>query len=201
MRKARPVGVVLVVSVGDEGITSATHSIVQTSIVRRARTTIWPIASLEELPRLPLDFRLIVLDLENTLLAYRATAEDVATMRLGLSNLISALPARSRIIIATNKVRCDAAITRHMHDAQIQLIERCRKPSTKRIVHELHGAIPTLVVGDQVLTDGLLARNLCVPFVEVVGCSSREPLWPTLMRSVGRVAAVSLFRCASEGLS
>jgi predicted HAD superfamily phosphohydrolase YqeG len=164
------------------------------------RTALWSISSLAELPRLPLDFRVVLLDLENTVLPYRATERDVAAMAEHLTILISELPSSARLVLNTNKVRCQAVVKYQLAALDLQIIEHCRKPLRRYVLRELNGADPTVVVGDQVLTDGFLARGLARPFVRVAGSSRWEPAWPRLMRRAGSAVAPVFFR-SDEGRS
>lgn len=128
-------------------------------------------------------FTCFAIDLENTLVGYGARA----ALEAGLLPLRSLPPAA---VIVSNAPWTDRWGSLGEH----RLVGRARKPFTRRSRLEA-AAAGTLqcVVGDQILTDGLLAWKLGLPFVHIVRAAPNEPAWPRLMRAVGDPIAKAVF--------
>lgn len=80
------------------------------------------------------------------------------------------------------------------------VISRARKPFTplRRLRDLLGGEDIVAVVGDQVLTDGLLAVRLGVDFIHITTVPAHEPLWPKAMRWAGWPVKALLWRVVDE---
>lgn len=156
------------------------------------RVPLYEIESLTDLCLLDLDLARVILDIDNTLLPYRATRADVDRALLMLVQLRAKLPADAVLTLISNGRGQRAAVADLVSECGHPSILRAMKPYRHRPVAELH---PTVVVGDQVCTDGLLAWRLGLPFVRVEGCSLTEPPWPRLMRAGGRRISLGFFRC------
>ena len=94
-------------------------------------------------------------------------------------------PAVGRVIVMTNGRQRGLS----------QVISRGNKPFTTRRRLGLDDTSgPVLVVGDQVLTDGLLAWRLRATFLHLVADEATEDAQQARMRRMGRVAGPFLFR-------
>jgi predicted HAD superfamily phosphohydrolase YqeG len=129
-------------------------------------------------------FTYFAVDLENTLVGYNS--------RSALESGRLQIPALPRgALIVSNASWTD----RWDSIGQQRLIGRARKPFTRRKTIEAASAgLLQCVVGDQVLTDGLLAWRLRLPFVHVVRPIRNEPSWPQLMRAIAFPLTKTLFR-------
>lgn len=129
-------------------------------------------------------FTYFAVDLENTLVGYNSRSA-LESGRLQ----IPALPRGALIVSNASWTDRWDSIGQH------RLIGRAHKPFTRRKSIEAASAGRLqCVVGDQVLTDGLLAWRLRLPFVHVVQTIRNEPSWPRLMRAVAYPFAKTLFR-------
>ena len=132
--------------------------------------------------------RLVVLDVENTLVPYGSTSDERAAalaraVRIAETRLI---PALAFVTNAPFEMVAPAS-----ESVDVICVSRARKPNVwlpplRRHRSALAGAI---VIGDQPLTDGQLASRLGGRFVEVEGFVNRatEPAWPKLLRRVARL--------------
>ncbi len=73
----------------------------------------------------------------------------------------------------------------------IRIVTAARKPWRTKYLH--NEPRPVAVVGDQVLTDGLLAWRLRASFLQWQVAGPMPP-WPRLQRRLGRIAAPFLFK-------
>ena len=81
-----------------------------------------------------------------------------------------------------------------------RMVSRGNKPWTTRGRLGLRGSrIPIVVVGDQVLTDGLLAWRLRATFLHLVIDDEEEALRQATMRRIGRIVIRILFRRMTTG--
>lgn len=155
-------------------------------VAGRRRGTLIRLASLEDLARVDMPDGLLVLDLDNTLLPYLPTALDIAQLAPKLTALLDALPRSSTVVVTTNTRRHPRSVGDAVAEAGLTFVPGACKPQPRRLLAAA-GDRPTAVVGDQPLTDGLLAWWLGVPFVLVSGCSLRTPWWPRLLRLSGDI--------------
>lgn len=131
-------------------------------------------------------FNTAVVDLENTLVPY-GPARSAVELEAEMADLPGGI---LKAVIVSN-----ARWTRNLdHLGRWPVVGLARKPFTSldRIASALEGSRIDVVIGDQYLTDGLLAWRLNVPFIQVHRPAGREPLWPRLMRLMGGVVAASL---------
>lgn len=126
----------------------------------------------------------MLLDLDNTVLPYRPSPQVIGELAILVQSVLMQLPANVRIVMSTNTGNHPQSIAQALTGAGIRLIEDAGKPRLRRI-RRMSGGDPTVVVGDQPLTDGFIAWRLGVPFILVPGCSESEPLWPKMMRIAG----------------
>jgi predicted HAD superfamily phosphohydrolase YqeG len=127
--------------------------------------------------------RTIIFDVE-PLVAFWHT--DQATLTDGIGTILAATAAAApaAIFFATNSTRGPA--TPPAADwATVGYLASARKPL--RLASYRNLLRPGVVVGDQVATDGVLARRLRYSLVHYAPDLDRVPLGPRVMRQVGRV--------------
>ena len=130
---------------------------------------------------------LVLIDIDNTVAPYGAS---VAEIELALDLWISHLsPIVSEIQFVSNAVHEGL-----VEPAGAVLSEHATKPFYSP---KARSGDPIVVVGDQVLTDGLLAARLGATWIQLAITEGRaEPLWPRLLRALGRVVALFAFESA-----
>jgi predicted HAD superfamily phosphohydrolase YqeG len=130
----------------------------------------------------------ILLDLDNTILDYARGKGDIVAAAATIRSLKSRFPA-CELLVTSNTRRLSPRISESVTAAgAIGLIAHCQKPWVNRINSSLGEKHAIAVVGDQTMTDGILAWRMNVPFYKLDGISRSEPLWPQLLRLVGSVA-------------
>lgn len=118
----------------------------------------------------------LVFDADNTLVPQNVS---VAAFRKGVTEAIerfAQVPTVDRVVVASNGPERGVPSTLH----------RANKPWTSRARLGLSGQDDVWIVGDQVLTDGLLAWRLGATFVHLVHDASGEDLRQATLRRAGR---------------
>lgn len=155
-----------------------------------------PVERVEEVALLAPAATHLIVDVDGTLLPFDGVrAADPAVGRL--RELLAARHPHA-VCVATNAsgaVRLEAEYA----GVPVSYVRRANKPWTRRAVLDLPCATPDepcrrAVVGDQVLTDGLLAVRLDAVFIHVVSPGAHEPPGSRLMRLLGRLLTPLLFR-------
>ncbi len=145
----------------------------------------WPVSGLDALAlRLddePPDLTLIF-DVDNTIVPQLAASEEFVTTVNRTVNRFEAHPAVKRVIVLSNGAQRGVP----------RLIARGNKPWTTRRRLGLRRSDRAWVVGDQVLTDGVLAWRLGAPFVQLVVSYDESPV-QARMRRRGRWLEKLLF--------
>lgn len=127
----------------------------------------------------------VIFDVDNTLARQGAPFAEVAVLVDSAIERFEAIPSVSRVIVLTNGPQRGVP----------QMISRGNKPWTTRRRLGLHRAGgPIVVVGDQVLTDGVLAWRLDATFLHLIIDDEHEDRSQARMRRFGRVAAGLFFR-------
>ncbi len=129
--------------------------------------------------------KVIITDVDNTLVPRGVPPEEFATVANAAIDELQAQSRVARVIALTNgPARCVPRV-----------MSRGNKPWTSRRRLGLRGRrVPIVVVGDQVLTDGLLAWRLRATYVQLVIDDQGESRWQATMRRIGRVVSGALFR-------
>lgn len=132
----------------------------------------------------------VVLDVENTLTGYKPTFDEYEAALRRVIDVVQRGTALRRVFVVSNARVPVSALGGG--DVKVTVVGRARKPwielpPLRRYRDELAGAT---VCGDQLVTDGMLARRLGGAFVELRAAFPRqprgeEPAWPRLLRSVG----------------
>lgn len=124
----------------------------------------------------------LIVDVDNTLVRQGARPDEfVAVVNRGLDRF-EAHPMVARLIALSNGTQRGVS----------RIIGRGNKPWTSRRRLSLGRGENVWVIGDQVLTDGLLAWRVRAPFLHLV-VSAEEPLRQARMRRYGRWLTPLLF--------
>lgn len=123
---------------------------------------------------------------------------DAASLDRGLATTrtrLADVAGLHRLIFLTNARRAPASMPAAAGPLAVSYVARARKPWRARRLGPLPP--PIAVVGDQLLTDGLLAWRLrAQPATFLHAVTHPGPLWPRLQRAAGRLIAPLLFRTA-----
>lgn len=129
--------------------------------------------------------QVIIFDVDNTLAPQGIPITDFSNVVNSAIDRVESNRCVARVIALTNgPQRCVDRI-----------MSRGNKPWTTRRRLGLQRSQPRLVVvGDQVLTDGLLAWRLRATFLQLVIDDDTEEPRQAIMRRIGRIVVVMLFR-------
>lgn len=108
-----------------------------------------------------------------------------------VGQLGAAVPTARVVVFATNSARRPSAVPAAL-DMRVVYLASAGKPLRTAPYRGFPG--PGAVIGDQVPTDGLLARRLGYAFLHWSPQLTGVPLGPRLMRLLGRVVQPLLFR-------
>ena len=129
--------------------------------------------------------KVIVFDVDNTLAPQDVPLEEFGRLVNSAIDRVEANPSIARVIALTNGPQREVP----------RMISRGNKPWTTRRRLGLRGSsAPLVVVGDQVLTDGLLAWRLGATFLHLVIDDESEDRRQAVMRRIGSIVVVMLFR-------
>ena len=129
--------------------------------------------------------RVIIFDVDNTLAPQGVPLEEFGQLLNSAIDRVEANPGIAQVIALTNGPRRQVD----------RMISRGNKPWTSRRRLGLRGSsTPLVVVGDQVLTDGLLAWRLRATFLHLVIDDETEERRQAVMRRIGSIFVVMLFR-------
>jgi predicted HAD superfamily phosphohydrolase YqeG len=145
-----------------------------------------------DLPRIAATFaaRTIVFDIEPLVAAWDSTQEALDRGISAALDLVAAIPGLQAVCFATNSARRPSALPRLAGLDVIYLVS-ARKPL--RIAPYRRLPPPGVVVGDQVMTDGLLARRLGYTFLHYRHPQG-APLGSRLLDGAGELARPLIFR-------
>ena len=129
--------------------------------------------------------KVVIFDVDNTLAPQGVPLEEFGQLVNSAIDRVEANPGIARVIALTNGPQREVA----------RMISRGNKPWTTRRRLRLRGSdAPVVVVGDQVLTDGLLAWRLGATFLHLVIDDETEERRQAVMRHIGSIFVVTLFR-------
>lgn len=126
----------------------------------------------------------LIFDVDNTLVRQGAPPDEFGSVVNAAISRFEAHAAVRRVIALTNGSQRGVP----------RVVSRGNKPWTTRRRLELTGAANVVVVGDQVLTDGVLAWRLGATFIHLVIDDSTEPPDQTRMRRIGAWLEPLLFK-------
>jgi predicted HAD superfamily phosphohydrolase YqeG len=129
--------------------------------------------------------KVIIFDVDNTLAPQDVPLEEFGRLVNSAIDRVEANPSIARVIALSNGAQREVA----------RMVCRGNKPWTTRRRLGLRGSsAPLVVVGDQVLTDGLLAWRLGATFLHLVIDDETEERRQAVMRRIGSIFVVMLFR-------
>jgi predicted HAD superfamily phosphohydrolase YqeG len=129
--------------------------------------------------------KVIIFDVDNTLAPQDVPLEEFGRLVNSAIDRVEANPSIARVIALTNGPQREVP----------RMISRGNKPWTTRRRLGLRGSsAPLVVVGDQVLTDGILAWRLRATFLHLVIDDETEERRQAVMRRIGNIFVVMLFR-------
>jgi hypothetical protein len=140
-----------------------------------------------------LSARTMILDVE-PLVAYWDGGQ--AELDQGIARVlgeVAAVPGLQVVCFATNSLRRPSALPDRPH-VRVIYLPSAGKPL--RTAPYLSFPQPGIVVGDQVVTDGILALRLGFTFVLYDTQTGAVPLGPRVMGACGQMLRPLLFRCA-----
>ena len=127
----------------------------------------------------------IIFDVDNTLAPQGVSLVEFGHLVNSAIDRVGANPHIARVIALTNGPQRQVD----------RMLSGGNKPWTTRRRLGLRGSsAPLVVVGDQVLTDGLLAWRLRATFLHLVIDDQKEDRRQTLMRRTGSIVLPMLFR-------
>ena len=145
-----------------------------------------------DLPRLVagLAARTLVLDIE-PLVAFWDGSQEALDRGIGAAlDLVVGVPGVQAVCFATNSARQPSALPR-VPGIEVIYLTTARKPMSIAPYRRLPA--PGVVVGDQVMTDGLLARRLGYYFLHYRH-PQPGPVGPRLLDGLGLLARPLIFR-------
>jgi predicted HAD superfamily phosphohydrolase YqeG len=144
-----------------------------------------------DLPRLVtgLAARTLVLDIEPLVAFWDGTQEALDRGVGAALDLVAGVPGVRVVCFATNSARQPSVLPR-VPDIEVIYLTSARKPLNIALYQRLPA--PGVVVGDQVMTDGLLARRLGYYFLHYRP-PERGPVGPRLLDDVGLLARPLIF--------
>lgn len=139
----------------------------------------------------------IIIDIE-PLVAYWDGSQQALDRGIAvILDRVQTIPGVMVVCFSTNSARRPSEAP---NSTRVRVVYLASADKPARIAPYQHFPLPGVVVGDQVLTDGILARRLNYTFLhyrpELAG---RAPLGPALLSGSGRLIRPLLFR--QEGLS
>lgn len=130
----------------------------------------------------------LIIDVE-PLVAYWDTGRDA--LDRGLARVLAEVAPGARVVcFTTNSARRPSALPRP-GGIEVRYLPSARKPF--RTAPYRNAPRPAVVIGDQIATDGALARRLGCPFLQYAPRLRRVPPGPWLMDRWGRVVRPLLF--------
>jgi predicted HAD superfamily phosphohydrolase YqeG len=145
-----------------------------------------------DLPRLiaELGARTIVLDVEPLVASWDGSRDALDHGVARVLHEVAAIPGVSAVCFATNSARQPSALPR-VPGVEVCYLVSARKPVRTAPYARL--PLPGVVIGDQVMTDGLLARRLGYSFLQFRS-QQRAPIGPRLLDACGRLVRPLIFR-------
>ena len=129
--------------------------------------------------------KVLILDVDNTLAPQGAPLDEFGVLVNGAIDRFEAGPGVDRVIALTNGPQRDVP----------RMVSRGNKPwTTRRRLGLKEVRLPIVVVGDQVLTDGVLAWRLGATFLHLVIDDEKEGRRQAAMRRIGKVVMRLFFR-------
>jgi predicted HAD superfamily phosphohydrolase YqeG len=134
--------------------------------------------------------RTLIIDIE-PLVAYWDSTQDALDRGIThVLDLLTAIPSVAVVCFATNSARRPSALPRST-EVRVVYLASAHKPV--QLTPYLSFARPGVVIGDQVLTDGLLAKRLGYAFLHYRAPLTGAPIGPQVLCRLGRLARRPIF--------
>jgi predicted HAD superfamily phosphohydrolase YqeG len=134
--------------------------------------------------------RTLIIDIE-PLVAYWDSTQDALDRGIAhVLHLVAAIPSVAVVCFATNSARRPSAQPR---GTEIHVVYLASAHKPVQIKPYLSFPRPGAVIGDQVLTDGLLAKRLGHAFLHYRAPLTGAPIGPRLLDGLGRLARRPIF--------
>lgn len=137
-----------------------------------------------------LSARTMIFDVEPLVAWWGSDQESLDRGVAAIVGDLGAVPALRVVVFATNATRRPSAVP-SVPGVRLMYLASAWKPLRTATYRTLPR--PGVVIGDQVPTDGLLARRLGYTFLHWSPRLTGVPLGPRLMRALGRVVLPLLF--------
>lgn len=149
-------------------------------------------ANARDLPRLIAErsARTVVIDIEPLVAVWDGTLEALDRGVDQIIQLVATIPGVRVVCFATNSARRPSVLPR-VPGVDVMYIVSAGKPV--RLTQYARLPRPGVVVGDQVMTDGLLARRLGYGFLHYRP-AQRAPAGPRVLDGIGQLARPLIFR-------
>jgi predicted HAD superfamily phosphohydrolase YqeG len=131
-----------------------------------------------------------VVDVEPLVASWRSGPQQLDDGVARIAGQLCAIAGVRVVCFATNSARRPAA-TPACSTARVLYVVSARKPLVTGLYRKLPR--PGVVIGDQVVTDGVLARRLGFTFLHYCPEVSGMPVGPRLLRYCGRLLLPVLF--------
>jgi predicted HAD superfamily phosphohydrolase YqeG len=145
-----------------------------------------------------LSVRTMIIDVEPLVASWRSGQEALDRGIARVLGEVRLLPSVRVVVFATNSARRPSAVPA-CDGLQVRYLESAGKPL--RIAPYRDLPQPGAVAGDQLPTDGLLARRLGFTFLHYMPELTGVPLGPELMHRWGDLVRPLLFRLPDRGVT
>jgi predicted HAD superfamily phosphohydrolase YqeG len=135
--------------------------------------------------------RTVIFDVEPLVAAWDSAPEALDRGMARVLGQVAAVTSLSVVCFATNSARQPSAIP-VVPGLRVDYQASARKPVRTRPYRSLPR--PGVLIGDQVVTDGLLAHRIGYAFVHYRPPSAGRPAGPALLSDLGEVLRPLLFR-------
>ena len=136
-----------------------------------------------------LSVRTVILDVEPLVSSWNGTQETLDEGIARVLGEIAKLPAVEVICFSTNSLRRPSVVP---SPAGVRVVYLASAAKPLRITPYQRFPRPGAVIGDQVATDGILARRLGYAFIQL-DPPAETPVGPRLMAAAGRLVQPLLF--------
>lgn len=157
------------------------------------RTGYVGLADGRDAPRLVRDLSAstVILDVEPLIAPWDSSQEALDQGIARFVRQIRAVPSVRAVCFATNSARLPSGMP-ELRGVQVGYLVSARKPLRTRPYADLPR--PGVVIGDQVATDGVLARRLGFTFLHLHPQAGSMPVGPLLLFGCGKLLRPLLFR-------
>ena len=132
----------------------------------------------------------VIVDIEPLVAYWDGPQEDLDDGIVKLLGQVAAAPSLRVVCFSTNSARVPSSVPR-TENIQVIYVTSARKPIQTARYEQLPR--PGAVIGDQLLTDGLLARRLGYAFLHYQPPLGGAPIGPMLLNGCGRLLRPLLF--------